>query len=107
HILKASKVGADIELAKLPRSQDFQRLRHEVTRLFPGDHTLQYQLAGGDDYELCACLPPDRLEAVGNRVTAGITVIGVITPGPGLRWLDAAGAQAKLALGGYDHFAGT
>lgn len=104
HILKASRTGADIELAKLPRSEDFQRLRHDVHRLFPGDPTLQYQLSGGDDYELCFCLPAERLAAARERLVIPFTPIGVITPGPGLRWLDAKGAQAKLALGGYDHF---
>jgi thiamine-monophosphate kinase len=105
HILKASAVGASIELAKLPRSEDFQHLRLQVPRLFPGDHTLQYQLSGGDDYELCFCLPPEHLEQARQDLPAGFTVIGTITPGPGLQWMDAAGAQAKLALGGYDHFA--
>jgi thiamine-monophosphate kinase len=107
HILKASRVGADIQLARLPRSEEFQRMRSRVTRLFPADHTLQYQLAGGDDYELCFCLPPDRLAEAGARVATGFTVVGAITPGSGLRWLDAGGAQAKLALGGYDHFNGS
>jgi thiamine-monophosphate kinase len=105
HILKASKVGADIQLARLPRSEDFQRLRNQVPGLFPGDHTLQYQLSGGDDYELCFCLPPERLEQAQQNLPMAFTVVGAITPGPGVHWLDAAGAQAKLALGGYDHFA--
>jgi thiamine-monophosphate kinase len=105
HILKASKVGANIELTRLPRSEDFQRLRNQVPRLFPGDHTLQYQLSGGDDYELCFCLSPEQLNHVREKLTVGFTVVGSITPGPGLHWLDASGAQAKLALGGYDHFA--
>jgi thiamine-monophosphate kinase len=105
HVLRASGVGADIRLDSLPRSEDFLRLRHSVGGLFPGDHSLQYQLSGGDDYELCFCLPPERLEAARSAVTPAFSVIGVITPGPGLRWLDAAGTQVKLALGGYDHFA--
>jgi thiamine-monophosphate kinase len=105
HILKASGVGADIQLNTLPRSEDFLRLRHSVGGLFPGDHSLQYQLSGGDDYELCFCLPPQQLEVARSAITPAFSVIGVITPGPGLRWLDAAGTQVKLALGGYDHFA--
>lgn len=107
HILKASQVGADIELARLPRSADFQRHRLDVLRLFPGDHTLQYLLSGGDDFELCICLPEERLTALRAAVTDEIAVVGVITPGPGLRWLDAEGVQTKLALGGYDHFSGS
>ena len=105
HILKASKLGASIELAKLPRSEDFQRLRNQVPKLFPGDHTLQYQLSGGDDYELCFCLPPEQLDQAREKLATRFTVVGSITPGPGLQWLDASGAQVKLALGGYDHFA--
>lgn len=104
HILRASKVGAAIELGRLPRSDDFQRLRNQVPRLFPADLTLQYQLSGGDDYELCFCLPPEKLDEAREKVLAGVTVVGVVTPGPGLHWIDATGAQVKLALGGYDHF---
>jgi thiamine-monophosphate kinase len=106
HILKSSKVGATIELARLPRSEEFQRLRHQVPRLFPADATLHYQLSGGDDYGLCFCLSPDQLDIVGKMLPGQFTPIGQITPGPGLQWIDATGAQAKLALGGYDHFTG-
>lgn len=104
HILRASQVGADVELARLPQSRDFQKMRGEVTRLFPGDHILQYQLAGGDDYELCVCLPPESVGAAQQLVGDNLTVIGTITGGSGVRWLDASETPVKLALGGYDHF---
>lgn len=107
HILRTNKLGAAIELAALPRSEDFQLWRNQVPRLFPADLTLQYQLSGGDDYELCLCLPPEKLDEAREKVLAGVTVVGIVTPGPGLHWIDATGAQVKLALGGYDHFRAT
>ncbi len=106
HILKASKVGARIELAKLPRSDDFRRMRNQVPRLFPTDASLHYQLSGGDDYELCFCLPPGQLEWAREAMPGQFTLIGEITAGSSLQWVDVSGAQAKLALGGYDHFSG-
>ncbi len=52
HILQASWVGAEIEAAKLPKSEAFQQLA-------PADQRLGLQAAGGDDYELCVCIPPE------------------------------------------------
>ncbi|MGQ0529377.1 MAG: thiamine-phosphate kinase, partial [Panacagrimonas sp.] len=51
HLLGASGVGAVIHTADLPTSAAFQRSCRPSERL-----ALQH--AGGDDYELCGCLPP-------------------------------------------------
>lgn len=90
HMLKASGVGARIELAKIPRSTAFSQYCPEADR---------YRLAlhGGDDYELCVALPAHAL-------IEGLTVIGEIEDEPDCRWLDAQGQSVKLDGSSFDHF---
>jgi thiamine-monophosphate kinase len=56
HILKASKVGADINLADIPYSDSLKKLDKELA--------IELALAGGDDYELCFTLPTGLPESV-------------------------------------------
>jgi len=97
HILAESWVGAEIQAASLPCSEAFQRLA-------PEDGRLALQVSGGDDYELCVCLPPESLAEARRRLDVPLTEIGRITRDPGLRWLDARGERLALELRGYDHF---
>lgn len=98
HILEASWVGAEIETDKLPQSEAFQRLAPAACRL-------PLQAAGGDDYELCVCLPPEALAEARRRLEQPLTGIGRIVREPGLRWLDARGEPLEgLELHGYNHF---
>lgn len=98
HILEASGVGADLRLPMLPASPALlERFPIPETR-FP------LQVAGGDDYELCVCLPPDALDAAQAMLDVPLTPIGRITAEPGLRWLDARGAAVELAASAYRHF---
>jgi thiamine-monophosphate kinase len=54
---------------------------------------------GGEDYELCACVPPAARAAAEG---AGLTWIGEVGGGePGLRWVNApAGAESWK---GFEH----
>ncbi len=99
HILEESWVGAEIETERLPRSEAFQRLA-------PAESCLQLQAAGGDDYELCVCIPPDTLAEARRRLDVPLTEIGRILREPGLRWLDARGERLGVDLRGYNHFPG-
>jgi thiamine-monophosphate kinase len=99
HILEASWVGAELFIDKLPVSEAFQRLA-------PADSRLALQAAGGDDYELCVCIPPQKLDEARRRLDLPLTEIGRITREPGLRWLDAKGRQQAVDLRGYQHFSG-
>src|SRR3546814_7838644 len=73
HICAASGVGAEIRTAEFPASRAFDRLA-------PADARLALQLAGGDDYELCLCVPPPRLEAAHHACGAvPLTVIGKVS----------------------------
>jgi thiamine-monophosphate kinase len=96
HVLAASGVGADIEVGALPASAEFLRFAAPARRL-------ELQAAGGDDYELCVCLPPDALNRI--RLDVPLTPIGRVTAGPGLRWVDAERRRVDVLLRGYDHFA--
>lgn len=96
HILEASGVGARIELARLPVSNALTETGGEVH-----DHAL----AGGDDYELCFCVPPEKLsklQALQND--CDITVIGEITAGNELVVIDPDGARYQPARRGWQHF---
>ena len=97
HILEASWVGAEVRVDKLPRSEAFERLSSPASRL-------ALQAAGGDDYELCVCIPPERLAEARRKLDVPLTEIGRITREPGLRWLDAGGGPLAFELRGYNHF---
>lgn len=97
HLLEESWVGADVWAGRLPTSEAFRHLA-------AADARLAYQAAGGDDYELCVCIAPDRVEEARRKLDVPLTEIGRITREPGLRWLDAAGRPLAVELRGYNHF---
>lgn len=97
HILAASGVGADIHIPRLPASMDF-------ATLVPPESRLKLQVAGGDDYELCFCLPPAQLKDVRRKLGVPVTEIGRISKTKGLRFLDASGKTVTVAPHGYRHF---
>jgi len=97
HILLASGVGAEIELSRLPASAHFNGLA-------PAAERASLQLQGGDDYELCVCLPADQVEEARRRLDVPLTEIGCIAAEPGLRVLDTNGQPLTFAARGYTHF---
>jgi thiamine-monophosphate kinase len=100
HMLAASGVGAEIELALLPVAPDLQVL--------PQALQLDCLLNGGDDYELLFTAGPGLRAAVASAAQAtGTPVqrIGRITAPTGLRLLDAAGHEVALRTHSFDHFA--
>lgn len=100
HILKASKVGARLELAALPVSAAVQSITAT------GDWSLP--LAGGDDYELCFTIPAGQEAELQARLTnldITVTRIGQIESEPGLRCLDVKGECYAPHGMGYEHFA--
>lgn len=101
HVLAASKVGAVIDADALPMSDAFARQAEAAERL-------ALQASGGDDYELCVCVPAARLNAAQAAVAASgcrLTVIGEITAEPGLRW-QRNGQPVDGPQHGYRHFDG-
>ena len=103
HLLEASKVGAQLDLGRLPTSRilaDHFADEHERWRL---------QLAGGDDYELCFTASPANALAIEQALAAcdaSATVVGVVTSDPGLMLNTPEGEVFDVRADGYDHFAG-
>ncbi|TAM09521.1 MAG: thiamine-phosphate kinase [Nevskiaceae bacterium] len=99
HILAASGVGAMLQAEALPRSAAFSACASADAQAL--------QLHGGDDYELCACLPPAAVAAAqAGCAQAGValTVIGEVVAERGL-WIDTAGVRSPCPPRGFDHFA--
>lgn len=78
HLARASDVRIEIDLPRLPVA---------------AGATLRQAAAGGEDFELLACVPGEP--------PPGTTRIGRVTAGSGLVLLDADGRE--VALSGYEH----
>lgn len=100
HICHASGVGAEIDAAMLPCSSALLSLHDEAT-------ALQCALAGGDDYELCFTVPVQRVADVQadlSRLGCGVTRIGRVVEGAGVRVRDGSGGWLAMERPGWEHF---
>lgn len=101
HVCRASRVGAEIDVAALPASS-------ALIAAFDTEARRELQAAGGDDYELCFTAPKTARLAVQDAMTAcdlPTTRIGSITAETGKIVLrDAAGAEWSPLHAGYVHF---
>ena len=101
HICVASGVGAEIDAALLPRSSALMALYDEAS-------ALQFALSGGDDYELCFSVPAQRVADVQadlSRLGCGVTRIGRIVEGAGVRMRGVDGEWLATDRRGWEHFA--
>jgi thiamine-monophosphate kinase len=98
HICRASKVGARLDLNRVP-------LHPALCRAFPSQ-ALDMALGGGEDYELLFTASAGTIEKVKAGTTLPVSVIGEITAdNPGfVRSIDAAGQGYKVGKTGWDHF---
>ena len=97
HILKASHVGATLDLGQLPIDAALKKLQQEKQ--------WQYALAGGDDYELCFTISPQNYEKLlQQQLDVDITKVGKITQQKGLTFVQN-GVDHSLQFHGYQHFA--
>lgn len=97
HILKASGVGAEIALDQIPVSPMFAQHCEPERRS-------ELILAGGDDYELCVCIPEAAFDRLEQALPTPLTRIGRIVKAPGTRVLNALGDIIETPLSGYRHF---
>lgn len=100
HICTSSNVGAEIEVALLPRSS-------ALLDLFDDNAARDFALSGGDDYELCFTVPPQHVANVQAdlaRLGCGATRIGRIVEGEGVSVRDREGRDIEQAHQGWDHF---
>ena len=99
HILEESQTGASLHVDKLPASPATQELLNDEQRI-------QYQLGGGDDFELCFTLPLSHLEWLQDQASTWdvpCTWVGEIVEGTGIDYV-MNGRRIDLDVCGYDHF---
>lgn len=96
HLLKHSHVGAKINLADIPLSK-------EVTDYLEKTKDWCLPLAGGDDYQLCFTVVPDKVsevKALAKELGVQLNSIGVITKDTGLKYLKGLDQECSA----YQHF---
>lgn len=100
HICDSSSVGVVVQSSALPLA--------DVRGLGLDGHILQYALSGGEDYELCFTIPPDRFEAAAAAVTEAtgtkVTRVGEVVEAERGRVLLIEGDEEPLLVPGWDHF---
>ena len=97
HLCRASRVGAVLELARLPVAAPCVALGRRGRLL---------AATGGEDYELLFTIPAARLARLAHaRPSCGITRIGTVVRGSGVVVRDAAGRTVRASHAGFDHFA--
>ena len=103
HILELSRVGAVVETASLPLSEE---LVEQCRKL--GLDPLQLALSGGEDYELLFTIAPDARGAVIDlfaETGLQLSVIGTVTDSGTLFVRAPDGTEYRTVRHGYNHFA--
>ena len=91
-IAARSGVTVEIDLAAIPLAAGVEQIAAEL-----GRDAAQFAASGGEDFELCACLP----EAAAAQVD-GLIRVGSVLDGPGeVRFIGLGGEQVELR--GYEH----
>lgn len=100
HVCAASRVGAELDAALLPRSSALLDLFDEST-------SRDFALSGGDDYELCFTVPAQQVAAVQAdlaKLGCGATRLGRVVEGEGITVRDRDGHPLASRRPGWDHF---
>lgn len=101
HIAETSGLAAEIVAHRVPLSPAARLLLADDLELFP------LTLTGGDDYELCFTVDPERaaeVAALAERLGLPLTQVGRMAEGEGVRVLDRDGAALPLSKSGWTHF---
>jgi thiamine-monophosphate kinase len=103
HICTESGVGAQLEAAHIPVSEE---VRHIARALQVAPLTLA--LHGGEDFELCLTAPAGAIsrlqQAFATHFQCPLRRVGTIQPGRGVTLRLPDGTQQPLSARGYDHF---
>jgi thiamine-monophosphate kinase len=101
HLCRASRVGADVELSRLP-------VAAACRRAF-GARAAAFAATAGEDYELVFAVPPrsaSRLRALARHLGCRVTRIGRLVRRPvRVRVLGPSGRPLRVDRRGFDHFA--
>lgn len=99
HICEESKVGVILDAARIPVP--------DLSDVEMDRDPLALALYGGEDYELCFTIPPDRFEAAAKAVREGtgtpVSAVGEIVDATRGRILLKEGEEAQLEARGWDH----
>ena len=104
HLAHASGVGAVVRAGSLPLHPALRRLAALDPRL------AELALAGGEDYELLAAVPPGRVPralAAAARLRVPLREVGEVVRGRGVRALGPGGRPLRLERAGHDHLRGS
>ena len=107
HILKASRVGAVIDVDVTTNLIAASAYLSSGSGIFDAELLRRCTLSGGDDYELAFTSPPDRRNAVAAAAAAcgtAVTRIGTVVAEPGLRLVDGQGQPVENRYASFDHF---
>jgi thiamine-monophosphate kinase len=99
HVLKASACGATLEVGNLPHCDLLEGIEDSLK--------WNYQLAGGDDYELLFTLPQHHramLKTWSEQLDVNLSVIGEIETDEGIRCLCPDGTVYQPERTGFQHF---
>ena len=92
--MKASGVGAEVDLERLPTSAQLDRICKSE-----GWNRVELATSAGEDYELLLTAPEEIVE----EVDFPLYPIGRIVEGGELRWLHN-GTPEELQIKGFTHF---
>ncbi|HYI20908.1 MAG TPA: thiamine-phosphate kinase [Solirubrobacteraceae bacterium] len=93
-LAQASGVRIDLDAAALPIAPGVREVASAL-----GVDPVELAATGGEDYELCACVPPGRRE---EAEAAGLTWVGVVAEGPAdVTWRGAAPGAERWR--GWEH----
>lgn len=99
HICEASDLGAIIDVEKLPISPSVISLDDLAQARF-------WALGGGDDYELCFTVPPEKMPELAMLIAQGkiqATILGEMVAGTGVE-CQLDGEFFEVTQPGYQHF---
>ncbi len=100
HIIRASKVGARIDVSALPISEVARSCSSEKSQKAAA-------LFGGDDYELCLTVRPDKqteFEELAREHDVPVSRVGGIIQGDSIYLMDNDGSEVLIDNRTYEHF---
>jgi thiamine-monophosphate kinase len=100
-LCRASKVAAEIEVARVPLSEAAKAVLAAEPAL------LETALTGGDDFEIVCTVPAGKaasFRAAAQAAKVTVTEIGEIKAGEGARFVGAAGQALAFKRASFSHF---
>ncbi len=103
HIMKASRVGASVDVDSLPRSVELERVCQELNW-----NSAQIAVAGGEDYVLLCTIDPASFPSLAEKFHSTfkrpLHRIGVVTADTNKLVYQSDGETISFGSGGFDHF---